>query len=46
MSINVQAFLESLVFMVEGWLGIFLVMAVIIGVAVTLNKLTTKKDSE
>ena len=46
MSINVQAFLESLVFMVEGWLGIFLVMAVIIGVVVALNKLTTKKDSE
>lgn len=46
MSINVQAFLESLVFMVEGWLGIFLVMAVIIGVVAALNKLTTKKDSE
>ena len=43
MKINVQAFLDSLVFMVEGWLGIFLVMAIIIAVVYGLNKLTAEK---
>lgn len=46
MKINVQAFLESLVFMVEGWLGIFVVMAIIIAVVYGLNKLTAEKDAK
>ncbi|MBP3656750.1 MAG: hypothetical protein J6K32_08660 [Clostridia bacterium] len=46
MSINVQAFLESLVFMVEGWLGIFIVMAVIIAVVYALNKFTAEKKDK
>ena len=38
MSINVPAFISSLGIMVEGWLGIFVVMGVIIAVVHGLNK--------
>ena len=40
MAIDVQAFLASLKFLVEGWLGIFAVMAVIMTVIWALNRLT------
>ena len=43
MSINLQAFRESLVFMGEGMLGIFAVMLVIIGVVYALGYLTAKR---
>ena len=43
MSINLQAFRESLVFMGEGMLGIFAVMMVIIGVIYALGYLTAKR---
>lgn len=43
--IDIRAFVSSLKFMVEGWLGIFVVMAVIIAVVYVLNVLTTKKES-
>lgn len=43
--IDIPAFVSSLKFMVEGWLGIFVVMAVIIAVVYVLNVLTTKKES-
>ena len=38
MSINIPAFISSLGIMVEGWLGIFIVMGVIIAVVHGLNK--------
>jgi len=41
MRIDIPAFVQSLRFMVEGWLGIFAVMAVIIAVIVALNKMTS-----
>lgn len=40
MSINFGAFLTSLKIMIEGWLGIFLVMGIIIAVIYGLNKMT------
>ena len=43
MSINVSAFIASLRFMVEGWLGIFAVMGVIMAVIWALNRLTTHR---
>ena len=43
MSINLQTFRESLVFMGEGMLGIFAVMLVIIGVIYALGYLTAKR---
>lgn len=44
--IDIPAFIDSLKFMVEGWLGIFVVMAVIIAVIYGLNVLTTEKKKE
>lgn len=44
MHIDVQAFLNSLKFMVEGWLGIFVVMGVIIAVVYALNRFTAEKE--
>ena len=44
MHINTQAFADSLVYMGEGMLGIFAVMAVIIGVTAALNRLTGRRD--
>ena len=40
MKLNVQAFLDSLVFMGEGMLGIFAVMLIIIGVVYALGHFT------
>ena len=46
MTINVQAFLDSLTFMGEGMLSIFAIMLVIIGVVYALGHLTSgEKDS-
>lgn len=44
MSINIPAFISSLRFMVEGWLGIFVVMAIIIAVIFGLNALTNRGE--
>lgn len=44
MTINVQAFLDSLVFMGEGMLGIFTVMLVIIGVIYALGRFTSGSE--
>lgn len=38
MRIDVAAFISSLRFMIEGWVGIFIVMGVIIAVVMLLNK--------
>lgn len=43
MTIDVQAFLASLKFLIEGWLGIFAVMGVIMAVIWALNRLTTHR---
>ena len=45
MKIDVQAFIASLRFLVEGWLGIFAVMVVIIAVICALNRLTSRGES-
>jgi len=42
MSINVQAFLDSLPIMGMGMVGIFIVTVIIIVVVSLLNKITTK----
>ncbi len=44
MRIDIPAFLASLRFLVEGWLGIFAVMAVIIAVIYALGKLTSGRE--
>lgn len=44
MSINVQAFVESLNIMLIGLVGIFAVMAVLYGVIFLLGKCSKKKD--
>ena len=44
MSINFGAFIGSLRFMVEGWLGIFIVMGIIIAVIYGLGWLSDKID--
>ncbi len=43
MHIDIPAFVASLRYLVEGWLGIFLVMGVIIAVIYGLNALTNRK---
>lgn len=43
MKLNIQAFLNSLVFMGEGMLGIFAVMVIIIGVIYALGHFTAKE---
>ena len=45
MSINVSAFIASLRFMVEGWLGIFVVMGIIIACIYGLNRLSDKLEA-
>ncbi len=45
MSINVQAFLDSLVYMGEGMLGIFAVMLVIIAVIYALGHFTANEEN-
>ena len=44
MSINVRAFVASLRFMVEGWLGIFIVMGVIIACIYGLGHLSDRLE--
>jgi len=46
MSMNFGAFVSSLRFMVEGWLGIFIVMGVIIACIHGLNKVAEKIDEK
>jgi len=46
MSINFGAFVSSLRFMVEGWLGIFIVMGVIIACIHGLNKVAEKIEEK
>ncbi|MBR6681148.1 MAG: hypothetical protein IKL59_07810 [Clostridia bacterium] len=42
---SVDRFFEALPYMGKGMLGIFIVIGVIIGVILLLNKLTTRKKS-
>ena len=44
MSINVSAFIASLRFMVEGWLGIFVVMGIIIACIYGLNRFSERLE--
>ena len=44
MHLQVEAFLTSLGLMVEGMLGIFAVMLVIMGLILLLNRLTADKE--
>ena len=46
MSINFGAFIASLKYMIEGWLGIFLVMGVIIAVVHGLNKFGNQLEAK
>lgn len=46
MGINVGAFIASLKYMVEGWAGIFIVMALIIAAIKGLNILAEKIDEK
>ncbi len=46
MSINFGAFVSSLRFMVEGWLGIFIVMGVIIACIYGLNRVAEKIEEK
>lgn len=46
MSINFGAFVASLRFMVEGWLGIFIVMGVIIACIYGLNRVAEKIEEK
>lgn len=45
MSINVSAFIASLRFMAEGWLGIFVVMGIIIACIHGLARLSDKLEA-
>lgn len=45
MSINVNAFIASLRFMVEGWLGIFVVMGIIIACIYGLGRLSDRLEA-
>lgn len=46
MSINFGAFIASLKYMIEGWLGIFIVMGIIIAVIYGLGWLSEKIDEK
>ncbi len=46
MSINIPAFIASLKYMIEGWLGIFIVMGIIIAVIYGLGYLSDKIDAK
>lgn len=46
MSINIPAFIASLRYMVEGWLGIFIVMGIIIAAIYGLGYLSEKIDAK
>ena len=46
MSINFGAFIASLKYMIEGWLGIFIVMGIIIACIHGLNKVAEKIEEK
>lgn len=46
MLINVNAFIVSLRYMVEGWLGIFVVMGIIIACIYGLNRFSDKLEEK
>ena len=46
MSINIPAFISSLGIMVEGWLGIFIVMGFIIAAIYGLNRVAEIIDAK
>jgi len=46
MSINIAAFISSLRFMAEGWLGIFIVMGIIIACIYGLNRVAEKIEEK
>lgn len=46
MSINFGAFIASLKYMVEGWLGIFIVMGIIIAAIYGLNRVAEIIDAK
>ena len=46
MSINIGAFIASLRYMIEGWLGIFIVMGIIIAAIYGLNKVAEKIEEK
>ena len=46
MSINIPAFISSLGIRVEGWLGIFIVMGVIIAVVHGLNRFGNELEAK
>ena len=46
MSINISAFIASLKYMVEGWLGIFIVMGLIIAAIYGLNRVAEMIDAK
>ena len=46
MSINVNAFVASLRYIVEGWLGIFVVMGIIIACIYGLNRFSEKLEEK
>ena len=46
MQIDITAFVRSMRLMAEGWLGVFLVMAVIIAAICLLNRLTRGQNEK
>ena len=46
MRIDVAAFISSLRFMIEGWVGIFIVMGVIIACIYGLNRVAEKIEEK
>lgn len=46
MNFNPMNFVESLGYMVEGMIGIFAVIGVIVLLTMLLNKITSKKDEQ
>ena len=46
MHINFQGFLDSLLILVQGWAGIFVVSCIIWAVVAILNNVTGKKKEE
>lgn len=46
MQFDIPAFVRSLRFLAEGWLSVFLVMAVIIAAVRLLNRLTCGRDEK
>ena len=46
MSINIPAFIASLRYMIEGWLGIFIVMGILIVGTGLLNRILSGKNKD